>query len=397
MALNIHPVLISILVVLVLVTLVFTFLVFHENGQITTMLKGDGEGSKNTLTSLKSESDDLKQKVNAALEAIELRKREVYRGDLELAKVRYALAGDKVLAGVATPDQQEIDGKRLKDSQWALTRDLLAISVKDMDGLKQEHESPARQKFLKLEEAIAARQNELQAVLKRINDQESEFKTDQERLNAQVDNLNKEKDKAEKMNREDFSRRATRIGQLEDKIRTLLELELRWLHDLDPVAKLLEVSPTSPHAIMNLGSADRIVPGLKFEVFQYDRGRYVEKGMVEVVKTESQIATVRVLSVIDEKNAPISHNDYLGNPVFSTKRPKVFVVSGEFKTHNKEDLEMFIRQTGGIVRDKLSPGVDFLIAGERSDKDQDNAREYQVLAMTEAQLLKYIRRDYKPK
>jgi NAD-dependent DNA ligase len=83
--------------------------------------------------------------------------------------------------------------------------------------------------------------------------------------------------------------------------------------------------------------------------------------------------------------------------VFSTKRPKVFFVSGEFKTHNKEDLEMFIRQTGGIVRDKLSPGVDYLIAGDRSDKDQDNAREYQIQAMTEAQLLKYVRRAFQPK
>ena len=160
---------------------------------------------------------------------------------------------------------------------------------------------------------------------------------------------------------------------------------------------MLEVNPTSPHLIINLGTSDRVVPGLLFEVFQYERGRYVEKGMVEVVQTQAQIATCRVLSVVDPRKAPLSKNDYISNPVFSIKRPKVFVVSGEFKTHNKEDLEMFIRQTGGIVREKLSPGVDILVAGERSDKDQDNAREYQVQAMTEVQLLKYIRRDFKPK
>jgi NAD-dependent DNA ligase len=209
--------------------------------------------------------------------------------------------------------------------------------------------------------------------------------------------LGAEKEKAEKSNREDYSRRATRIGQLEDRIRDLLELELRWLTDLEPEGRLLEVNPTSPHVIINLGSSDRVVPGLIFEVFQYDRGKYVEKGMIEVVQTQAQIATCRVLNVKDARKMPLSQNDYIGNPVFSTRRPKVFVVSGEFKTHNKEDLEMFIRQTGGIVREKLSPGVDILVAGERSDKDQDNAREYAVHAMTEEQLLKYIRRDYAPK
>jgi NAD-dependent DNA ligase len=94
---------------------------------------------------------------------------------------------------------------------------------------------------------------------------------------------------------------------------------------------------------------------------------------------------------------PLSQNDYIGNPVFSTRRPKVFVLAGEFKVHNKSDLEMFIRQTGGIVRDKLSPGVDILVAGDRSDQDKDNAREYAVHAMSEEQLLKYIRRDFLPK
>jgi NAD-dependent DNA ligase len=274
---------------------------------------------------------------------------------------------------------------------------LVAISQRDMEAMKQEHESPIRQKFDKLENAVANRQDELQAVLKRINDQEGSFREDQDRLNAQIETLNAEKDKAEKLNREDYSRRETKIGQLEDKIRDLLELELRWLTDLEPEGRLLEVNPTSPHVIINLGASDRVVPGMLFEVFQYDRGAYVEKGMLEVVQTQAQISTCRVLHVVDSRRNPLSQNDYIGNPVFSTRRPKVFVVSGEFKTHNKEDLEMFIRQTGGIVREKLSPGVDILVAGERSDKDQDNAREYAVYAMTEAQLLKYVRRDFHPK
>lgn len=395
---KVQPLLISILIIVVVFTLVFTGLVINESNQITEMKEG-GEDARSgeTVPSLLTKVSELKIKIRENEGSIEVRKREMRRADLELAKARYLISGDKVLAGIATHDQTEIDGKPLADSPWALTRTLIATSQKDTESLKAEHESPIRQKFEKLDQAVANRQDELQAVLKRINDQEGAFREDQDRLNAQIETLGVEKEKAEKANREDYSRRATRIGQLEDRIRDLLELELRWLTDLEPEGRLLEVNPTSPHVIISLGASDRVVPGLIFEIFQYDRGRYVEKGMVEVVQTQAQIATARVLSVKDPRKMPLSKNDYIGNPVFSTRRPKVFVVSGEFKTHNKEDLEMFIRQTGGIVREKLSPGVDILVAGERSDKDQDNAREYAVHAMTEDQLLKYVRRDYQPK
>lgn len=394
---KIQPLLISILVILVVSALFFTFLVINESNQITEM-KEVVEGARGEpVPVLLSQVNELKIKVRESENAIELRKRELRRADLELAKARYLIVGDKVVAGIATHDVAQVDGKALPDSSGALTRTLIATSQKDTDSLKAEHESPIRQKFEKLDQAVANRQDELQAVLKRINDQEGAFREDQDRLNAQIETLGVEKEKAEKANREDYSRRATRIGQLEDRIRDLLELELRWLTDLEPEGRLLEVNPTSPHVIINLGASDRVVAGLIFEVFQYERGSYVEKGMIEVVQTQAQIATCRVLSVKDARKMPLSQNDYIGNPVFSTRRPKVFVVSGEFKTHNKEDLEMFIRQTGGIVREKLSPGVDILVAGERSDKDQDNAREYAVHAMTEEQLLKYIRRDYAPK
>jgi BRCA1 C Terminus (BRCT) domain len=394
---KVHPILISILVLLVILTLAFTALVIRESNAITSIVDGGEDNSGATLTQLKNEHADLKNKIRAAEEAVLLRKREAHRADLDVMKNRYYMVGDKVIHGVATPEQSEIDGRPLADSSWAMARTVVAISQRDMEALKQEHESPVRQKFENLEKSVASRQDELQVVLKRINDQEAAFRDDQTRLQTQVDQLTEEKNKAEKMNREDYSRRETKIGQLEDKIRDLLELELRRLKDLEPEGRILEVSTTSPHVVINLGASDRVVPGMIFEAFQYDRGAYVEKGLLEVVQASPQIATCRVLSVVDNRKNPLSQNDYIGNPVFSIRRPKVFVVAGEFKTHNKEDLEMFIRETGGIVREKLSPGVDVLIAGERSDKEQDHAREYQVLAMTEEQLLKYVRRDFKPK
>ena len=401
MAGRIHPALISLLVVLVLVTLLFTFLVIHESGQITAITEGNPDepnGQKMTLNALLAESTDLRGRIAAAQAALETRQRGLRRADLRLDEFRFYYGSDgKVLSGVSTAQMTEVDGKPLMDGVWKLGRTVVSASKDRIEGLKAEHDSEARQTYPKLDEAIMQRQQQLQKELQKIQEQEAAFQEDQSRLNTQIDGLGKEKDAAERKNREDYSRRATKIGQLEDRIRQLLELELHWLKDLDPVGNILEVDPGSPYVVINLGSADRVFPGLLLEVFNFERGRYKEKGMIEVIEVKEQIATARVLSVIDERKYPLSKNDDLGNPVFSTTRPKVFVVSGEFKTHNKEDLENFIRQTGGVVRDKLSPGVDILIAGDRSDKDQDNAREFQVQAMTEAQLLKYVRTDFHPK
>ncbi len=56
---------------------------------------------------------------------------------------------------------------------------------------------------------------------------------------------------------------------------------------------------------------------------------------------------------------------------------------------------------GNKVIDKIAPGCDFLVvrgdAKDRADTDKMLAREYQVLAMTERQLLRFVRPAYLPK
>jgi hypothetical protein len=387
---------IPILMLLVIATAFFTFMVMHEKSQIAEILDGNPNINHGAgLTKLRGEELTEKRKLKASNETLALLRREINREDLTLNQYRYYMSGPNVLFSIATADEPASD--KVNPSVFDVVRENVARNAKGLDGLQQEHDSDARQKFPKLDESVNKRRDELNAVLKKINDQDAQLQEDTKRLSDQTDLLNKSQAAAEKVNREEKSRRDTQIGQLEDKIRHLLEIELHWLKDLDPEGQILEVTPDSPHVVINLGSSDHVVPGLVFEVFQYDHGRYLEKGLIEVVQTQPQISTCRVLNVIDPKRSPLSKDDYIGNPVFSTSRPKVFVVSGEFKTHNREDLENFIRQTGGIVRDSLSPGVDYLVAGKGSEHVQQNARDYLIQAMTEDQLLKYVTHNYKPK
>ena len=186
---KIPPILITILPILIVLTLVFTGLLIRDRNHISELTEGGEGATGKTVIALKDEIDKLSSQIHTSEEAITLRKRELLRADLELAKAHYLMVGDKVVAGIATVDQPQIDGKTLSDSQWILTRTLMASVLKDTESLQSEHESSVRQKFDKLDAVVAARQDELQAVLKRITEQDASYREDQDRLNTQVENL----------------------------------------------------------------------------------------------------------------------------------------------------------------------------------------------------------------
>jgi len=281
-----------------------------------------------------------------------------------------------------------------KEHEYRVARREVSRVLERVKRVREEAEGPERQTFPALEEAISKRQTEQQQVMQHAQEQEQQFNTDVEALGAQQEDLNTKRDQAQRQRREEFSKKATNIGQLEDKIRDLLELELRWMTEIDPDGEVLETGVDKGFVVVDIGKANKVFPGLIFADFQYEKGRYHEKGMLEVIEVETHIATCRVIAEYDARHYPIAKSDKVGNPVFDEKSPKVFVLAGEFENYNKADLEEFIRKTGGVVRDKLSPGVDFLVAGNRSDKQQDNAREYQVLAMKEEQLLRFLQTTF---
>ena len=390
-------------------TVVTTSLAVVETNRIKTFYEGDPERPEfKTNDKLRREIADLKTNIAGFRNEIATRERELWRLDLALSahRVDYAWgaagpggAGGELLAASALPEKPTalIRGNEvpLKDSTWKMASDRSAAVARRLEMLNQEYETAARQSQPSLDAAISARQDELQAVLRRISDQDALFQKDREELTKKLDELAAARDKGEKQHRELYSRRATRIAQLEDQIRQLLELELKWVEELDADGTILEVAPGS--IVMDLGTQDRLIPGALFTVFNHDRGRYLEKGRVEVVSVDKQIAVGRILSQLDERRNPIGKGDLIGNPVYDATKPKVFVVAGEFKHFNKSDIEHFITAAGGVISQELGPGCDFLVAGSRSDREQANARQYQILAMREDQLLQFVQTTFAPK
>ena len=259
-----------------------------------------------------------------------------------------------------------------------------------MEALKAEYQGPDRQQYPQLDKAIANRNSELQAINQRISEDDARFQKDRTALTEKLDALKAETDKFGKEMATERSRRQTRITQLEDRIRDLLELDLKWLTEIEAVGTILQVEDRTSRVIIDLGSKERAFPGLLFEVFSYEKGAYVEKGMLEVIEVKDGISVCRILSHKNRRLHPLAKDDRIGNPTYHPRRPKTFVIAGEFERYNKADLESFIKRSGGQIATKIGPGVDFLVAGNRSERDQASAREYQILGMKEDQLLKYV-------
>ncbi len=394
------------LFVCVILTLAFTVLTLVKQSSITKWHAGDPDDKRfKAIEVLNREASDLANQVKKAESDLAAKQRELYRADQEAAKYRLFYSGNDLLGGVATQDQQEAmirgENRKLKSSAWKLASELLQDSVKRMDALKAEYEGPERQSFPELDGAIRKRQDELQAVLRRITEQEAQFSADKDRLSAQLEALTAEQTKLEKQGRADKGQRSTHILQLEERIRQLLELELKFVTDIDPDGSVLEAEGKSNQLVIDLGTREHLKPGVLFAVFNYERGVYVDKGSIEIIQVEERVAVARILKQTDPRRNPIGKGDYIGNPVWDKDAPKVLVLAGEFARFTKPDLEGFIRATGGVVRDKLGPGVDFLVVQgtptDRSDTERAAARQYQLQAMTEDMLLGFVQANFAPK
>jgi NAD-dependent DNA ligase len=399
---NFNPFSFMALILLVMFTVVLASLTVVKSNQVRSFLEGDPDQRDfKTNAKLREEVNQLTTRVAVARENVELREREIRRLDLELAKNRIHLVDNRALGSITLPAAKDLEENPAtaltgtKDSTWKFTSDLISASVKRMEALKGKLESKDFQENPALEEAVRKRQQELQDITKKISDDEAAFAKDREDLTKRLDDLTAGKDKADKQRREDFSRRATRVAQHEDKIRQLLELELKWVNELDADGSIAETAANE--VIINLGAKDKVFPGLIFAVFNHDKGRYVAKGMIETIEVRDAIAVCRILKLDDVKLHPIGRGDLIGNPVFDSHHPKIFYVAGEFKRYNKEDIEHFIRVTGGVVAKVLGPDCDFLVAGERSEREQANARQFQILALKEDDLLTFVQKSFTPK
>ena len=395
-----NPVTLSTMIVLAMLTLIFAVLFMTASSSVTATLQGDPTDPyrKDSIDKLAKDTGDLRSQAEAHKESIALRRREINRLDIELGKFRTYFVEQQQIAGAQAEDLTW-NGATYKGKQgpWLMARDSTSQVNNRLIAVVTEFKDTRKDIFSGIEGEIDARGQEQQKVLQTVNDMDASYKADEEKLIATKDEIEKKKADADKLRRVDYGTLSSDINKKEDAIRTLLELELRWAVELESDGTILDLASENRQVVLDLGSKDRAFPGLLFDIFTYEQGRYVVKGKLEVIDVKDSVCTARITSELSPKIRPIARGDFVANPVFDRRRAPVFTLAGEFQHFNKADLSAFITATGAQVVDKLGPNVNFLVVDRpakdsncRSVKEQDLAREYQVLALTEDQLLNYV-------
>jgi len=125
---------------------------------------------------------------------------------------------------------------------------------------------------------------------------------------------------------------------------------------------------------LNIGSDDRVYPGLTFAV--YDKSRFISKSgkgkaEIEVFDVGKKISTARIIHT-SEKD-PIVLDDIVANLIWDSDKTNLFVVAGEFDINDDgfvefdavERISALIENWGGRLDSAVSIDTDFIVLGKR--------------------------------
>ncbi len=136
--------------------------------------------------------------------------------------------------------------------------------------------------------------------------------------------------------------------------------------------RVLRAIPGSDVVYVNLGAADKIKPGMGFEVYSPAREASSDlrgKASLEVVTVMEETSECRVTRRVPLQ--PLLEGDIVVNIAFERSRQPKFVVRGDFDLNydgiidynGVEEVTALIRQWGGQVADDLDESVDYVVIG----------------------------------
>jgi len=169
------------------------------------------------------------------------------------------------------------------------------------------------------------------------------------------------------------------LGQAEQRMQLALQKvrNMEPLPDMEvaaykPDGEILLIDERTGIVHINLGSDDRVYPGLTFSV--YDKSAPIPqtgegKAQIEVFGVEKNFSSARIIQSNPKK--PIILGDLAANLIWDKNKANMFVAAGQFDlnndgmidAHGKEEIENLIRQWGGKVSDSVSVDTDFVVLG----------------------------------
>jgi hypothetical protein len=152
--------------------------------------------------------------------------------------------------------------------------------------------------------------------------------------------------------------------QLEElKVKEIIKHEINFIH-----GKILRPDVPNKTAFIDIGSRERVVPGLKFLVGNRGvQGKFEYKAKLEVKKAWMTYCEVAIIEIYD-KDKPVVEGDHIVNPLFHKERPIIVAFVGEDRPlklrYSVDEASRRIKEIGSEVRKDVSLDVDYVIFTE---------------------------------
>lgn len=140
-----------------------------------------------------------------------------------------------------------------------------------------------------------------------------------------------------------------------------------------PDGEIILIDEKAKVVHLNIGSNERVYPGLTFTV--YDRGAVPEDGKgkaeVKVFDVAQNYSAARIVN--PDVNKPILQGDVVANLIWDADRTNVFVVAGEFDLDGdgqidsdaSDRIQTLVEKWGGQIADSITIDADFLVLGKQ--------------------------------
>jgi hypothetical protein len=266
----------------------------------------------------------------------------------------------------------------------------LQVELQIATGQKESREKVAPEIPKKKEETIAVLQKEVA----RLNEEIAREKT---QYNERKSKFTEDKTKAEgeiQKDTEEYAAYEIKINneirelkrQLEElKVKEVIKHEINYIH-----GKILNPDVPNKVAFINIGSRERVTPGLKFLVGNRGvQGKFEYKAKIEVKKAWMTYCEVGIIETYD-KDRPVVEGDAIVNPLFHKERPVVVAFVGEENplrlrpNYNVSEATRRIKEIGSEVRKEVALDVDYVIFTEAgSQKTRESYDPYKKAVFLE--------------
>ncbi len=266
---------------------------------------------------------------------------------------------------------------------------------KDWTGVKAE-EARVLADQRKMEEAKGTTLRERLADVERLRAEESSLlQRTQDELKTKQDDKNTARQAYTAQVRQQYEEDAKArvdIAEFQDRVDAIVETREQAEELREADGRVVHMDPALQVAYLNIGTADGLFEGTRFEVFGVERGgRRVVRGEVRVIAVETLFSRAQILRL--RAGESIRAGDFLYNGHYDGAQVKKFVLAGRFTgPYTKEELARKLREFGETYSETVTKDVNYCVIGEGHETDPVylEANRIGVKVLREKTLLDYL-------